>query len=88
MANVYGFVFSSVSPVTNELDRMVDQHALPLPACDITSPQLGHLTNINGFIFPSASPLTTKLDRMVDQHALLLASSYEKYLWFLFSLLQ
>ena len=67
---------------------MVDKHALLLPACDITSPQLGHLTNINGFIFPSASPLATKLDRMVDQHALLLASSYEKYLWFLFSLLQ
>ena len=67
---------------------MVDQHALPLPTCDITSPQLGHLTNINGFIFPSASPLATKLDRTVDQHALLLASSYEKYLWFLFSLLQ
>ena len=80
MVNVYGAVFNSVSPVTNELDKMVDKHALLLPACDITSPQLDHLTNINGFIFSSASPLTTKLDRMVDQHALLLASLYDKCL--------
>lgn len=70
--NVYGFISSSITPITSKPGRIVEQYAPILPCGNDDVTKTRPRDECYGFMSTSASPITTSVGRMVEQHALIL----------------